>query len=47
MGTVEPIFNKDEDRGDKVAFIRGFLQKYQNANLSKRVIWDYLKTVVK
>jgi len=47
MGTVEPIYKPDEEveegsYGDSMAFLRGFVAKYKDANLDHEEIFDYL-----
>jgi len=52
MGTVEPKYKpreeeKEEDGegsyGDSMAFIRGFVEKYQDVELDPKEIFDYIK----
>ena len=51
MGTVEPISNvkdkdKEEFKGETIAFVRGFIRKYKSSNLKKTEMFDYLEKLI-
>ena len=41
MGTVEPLYNSSVEE-DKIAFIRGAIEKYKNTSVDKKEIFDYI-----
>jgi len=45
MGTVDPVFNKD-DKTETVAFVRGFVKKYIDTQISKKMIFEYLNGLI-
>lgn len=47
MGTVEPIFQEtDKENYEKLAFLRGFVEKYKNSEVDEEEIFKYLEDLL-